>query len=302
MTGFIGTLIASALPAANSIDYFIIAGGGGGGIDGGGGGGAGGVLVTSSQAIDPSQTLTITVGAGGAISSDGNNSSITNLGASSPYSTATAYKGGAGGNLGVSGGGGNGTYGSGGGGGAGYSPTIPQGFGGANTPGQGNIGGNGGLIAAPNDMKYLCGGGGGGGSISAPAGAGDDGASFVGGGAGDGGLYREVFLTPGSITQAAAGGGGGGWIYGLASGFNQGSGYAPNSPFTASSGTLAGNGGGGGSQNQGAAAGKDGVVYIRYSANFRPATVTGTVTYSLLTSTSPPKRLYTFTGNGTFKP
>jgi hypothetical protein len=70
----------------------VVAGGGGGSEEvAGGGGGAGGVIYNSSYAITPGQAYTVTVGAGGATTSNGQSSNFANI---------VAVGGGAGGNYG----------------------------------------------------------------------------------------------------------------------------------------------------------------------------------------------------------
>lgn len=100
-----------------SITYLVVAGGGGGGAAGGtgvpGGGGAGGLIVSSSVLSQGSYS--VTVGSGGAIGANGNDS---------VFLSKTALGGGRGGNVTVP----NGS--NGGSGGGAYKPT-----GGFNTPG-----------------------------------------------------------------------------------------------------------------------------------------------------------------------
>jgi hypothetical protein len=60
-------------------DLLVIAGGGGSGDNGGGGGGGGGVFLQPSQLIggtNATYNYTVTVGAGGAMYTNGSNSSI----------------------------------------------------------------------------------------------------------------------------------------------------------------------------------------------------------------------------------
>jgi len=129
-------------------EILVVAGGGGGGHVYGngfhGGGGAGGLLYFSSQILDQSSTYTVTVGAGGQVSTNGQNSSFSNL--------TSAIGGGRGAAFGFA----AGTGGSGGGGAEGTGFTS----GAAGTNGQGNSGG----IGQGGSEN---GGGGGGGAGSA---------------------------------------------------------------------------------------------------------------------------------------
>ena len=68
-----GTFTSDA--TLTSVDYLVVAGaGGGGGGNGGGGGGAGGFKTGASFTIAASTAHTVTIGAGGAAQTDGNNS------------------------------------------------------------------------------------------------------------------------------------------------------------------------------------------------------------------------------------
>ncbi len=129
-----------------AVSYLSVAGGGGGGtaqtgVNIGAGGGSGGYLAGTTY-LTPRTVYTITVGAGGAASTQGGTSSIGSL--------VSSTGGGYGGNN-VNGAGGNG--GSGGGG-------SPNTSGGSGTSGQGNNGGAG-------DTTSTSFGGGGGGGASA---------------------------------------------------------------------------------------------------------------------------------------
>ena len=98
-----GTLSISG--GALSADALVIAGGGGGGYGGGGGGGGAGGLSFLTAGTFAVNSYTCTIGAGGALNTNGNNATLNSI---------TSIGGGAGGN---SAGGGNGNSGGSGGGG-----------------------------------------------------------------------------------------------------------------------------------------------------------------------------------------
>jgi len=234
-----------------SCDYLVVAGGGGGGAgNGGGGGGAGGLLTSTGFSV--SSAATVTIGAGGAVSTDGNNS---------VFSSLTAFKGGKGGDSGANGTGGSGTYGSGGGAGRDGGTT-----GGIGTSGQGNNGGN---INYPTNNG---GSGGGGAGASGNAAVGENASSPNGnGGAGISNSYSGS-----AVTYAGGGGGSGAQTtplggLGGAGGGGRGAGLAAGST-AAVAGTINLGGGGGGGGPNGAvwetngAAGGSGIVIIRYLA------------------------------------
>lgn len=194
-----GTFIVPA--NVYSIDALIIAGGGGGGGGAsGGGGGAGGVREVTGIPVTPGQTLTITVGAGGAgttgTGNSGGNSAILN----GATTLASAVGGGGGGpesSSGLAGGSGGGAGGV-------------AGSGGAGTAGQGNTGGT-----NASAVRHAGGGGGAGAAGGAGSGTGVGGAgittsaiygSLVVGGGG-GGAAERIY---GSNAGGAGGTGGGG--------------------------------------------------------------------------------------------
>jgi hypothetical protein len=243
-----------------AVEYLVVAGGGGGGVSGNlaGGGGAGGLLQGINSVITGTP-LTVTVGSGGAYSTNGANSVFSNI---------TALGGGYGGGVGTSypsiGGSGGG-----GGGGAG-NPTYGM-VGASGISGQGNAGGTssyGGLA--------LGGAGGGGG-------AGTIGRSFApsNGNAGAGGAGIASAIS-GTVTAYAGGGGGGvntsanggllgvGGVGGGGNGSTSGSGTA---------GTTNTGGGGGGGQNGGATGGS-GIVIISYPDVYPNASTQLNATYS----------------------
>ncbi len=210
-------------------EVLVVGGGGGGGATYGGGGGGGGIAYNSSYSLNTSP-VTVTVGSGGAIETNGENS---------VFGTITAYGGGHGGSSNscvviV-----NATSGGSGGGG-GYS-----GSGASGTAGQGNSGGSGIGCSSP----YTGGGGGGAG------GSGTNGNSSSGGNGGNGAAYSI------SGTSVYYGGGGGGNGY-YATGGSGGLGFGQNGGGNTTS--LVGGGGGGGSTGASLGAGGNGVVIIRY--------------------------------------
>lgn len=138
-------------PAIISVEYLVLAGGGGGGsattgttTNSGGGGGGGAALTASGFICTLGVNYTVTIGAGGAADTDGNNS---------VFSTITANKGGKGGNYTTAGS----SQGTGGGGGVGYSAST------ATNGGTGSQGGNGanGVFNSGNTSTSKSGGGGG---------------------------------------------------------------------------------------------------------------------------------------------
>lgn len=254
---FLGS--GSFTPLINtSVDYLVVAGAGGGGgpgVSGGGGGGAGGVRCTigatggggsleSKLALTANTSYTVTVGAGGAADTIGNNS---------VFSTITSTAGGRGKSSGSaananggSGGGGNGTA-------AGISANIA----GTGTANQGYTGGDG--FPGPGDNARNSGGGGGAGSVGAA------GTASVGGNGGSG-----ITTSISGTSTVYAGGGGGGVGYGTRGTGTDGGGNGGNGSTAGTAGTAnRGAGGGGGGRNestgtqQNPGAGGSGIVIIR---------------------------------------
>jgi hypothetical protein len=193
-----------------TVELLVVAGGGGGGNATpsgyeGGGGGAGGLKYYGSEpnstgpsiTVTPGQLFTVTVGAGGASSTTGGNSSF-----GPSYTTLGGGYGGPGGSAGGAGG-------SGGGGGH-------QSAGGAGTPGQGYPGGG------PTPSKGGAGGGAGGAGPPGSSGNGGLGLTFgisgsnldyAGGGLGALAVSSTVYGGAGGVNAAGTanrGGGGGG--------------------------------------------------------------------------------------------
>jgi hypothetical protein len=268
-----------------SASYLVVAGGGGsGGITGGqisGGGGAGGLL-TGTASLNPTQSYTITVGAGGtgtAASADTNG----NQGGSSSLGSLVSTTGGGGG------GGTNPTSGVGGSGGSGGGNAYTnQGTGGLGTVGQGNNGGAGaGGAASP---AYGAGGGGGASAVGAA------GTTSAGGNGGNG---TASSISGSSVTYA--GGGGGGAYVGntVGTGGTGGGGNGSTNSNVPTNGTANLGGGGGGVGGDGSTAraganGGSGIVIISYvgAQQFGGGVVTS----------SGGNTIHTFTTSGTLSP
>lgn len=236
-------------------DYLIVAGGGGGGANNGGGGGGGGFL-QGTIAVTPNSSLTVTVGAGGGSTTNGNNS---------VFGSLTAIGGGAGAG-GISGAGSDG-----GSGGGGTYAGLP----GQAVANQGNPGGVGDGIST----NGIQGGGGGAGS------KGINGAYSVlksgDGGAGAASTIsgtRTAYAGGGGSSSSASSVGGTGGAGGGGDGYS-GSGF----PVSGSAGVAnTGGGGGGGSRGSGpGGAGGSGIVILSYPDIYRAAaSTTGSPTIS----------------------
>jgi len=195
-----------------SVEYLVVAGGGGGGGSSGGGGGAGGFLTGTFTPVVTGTTYTVTVGAGGASTVNGNNS---------VFAGVTSFGGGGGATSVTQ----NGRSGGSGGGGAGTGGT-----GGAGTLGQGNSGGGGGTDRG--------GGGGGAGAV------GGSGVSVAGGG----GAGLSSSISGSSVFYAGGGGGRGNPAGAGGTGGGGGGSYSG----TGTAGTANSGGGGGGGSTGGA--------------------------------------------------
>lgn len=257
------------------VDYLVIAGGGGGGNDSYGGGGAGGYItsVTGESSGGPSPAverlnlfggtpLTITVGAGGALGTNG---------ADSVFGSIVASGGGFGG---------SGSNGNSGGSGGGAAPEFDFGSG---TTGQGTNGGDDGGAGANFPVTFRAGGGGGAGAGGTILDAG-------------GGLASSITGT--SITRAGGGGGSAGSQWGT--GGNGGAGGGGRGAYYNSYGATAGqvntgSGGGGGYFNPSIGAnflsqsGGSGIVVLRYPSSARVINKIG------------PGLTYTFSDDGIWK-
>lgn len=233
-----------------TVDYLVVAGGGGGGSAAGGGGGAGGLL-TGTLSVTAGNSYTVTVGAGGASNTSGNNS---------VFSSVTAVGGGLGGTNSA-----NGAAGGSGGGSGGVAPTT----GGAGTAGQGNAGGNG-YVPSP----YATGGGGGSGAV---------GSNGIGSASGAGGAGTSSSISGSSVTYAG-GGGGGGAVQGASAGAaGSGGGGAGGSGSANGSAGIAntGGGGGGGGNSFSGGAGGSGIVILSFTGCVPPSvTFNGNVKFA----------------------
>ena len=252
-----------------SVDYLVVAGGGGGAgnSSGGGGGGAGGLL-TATADFAISTALDISVGVGGAGTTNETSGAVGVNGGDSIFSTITATGGGGAKNTG------SGGSSSDGGSGGGASGGTSVGAGSANPTGQGN---NGGIGSNPSDIG---GGGGGAGGVGQPGG------NRSGSTDGQGGAAISNSITGTSLLYAGGGGGGvcdftynstpataglgGAGVFGTGGNGGQ-SGDQGTDPYTADGGvgvTNTGGGGGGGSRSAGGTnanggAGGSGVVILR---------------------------------------
>jgi len=291
--------VTNETPQVVDIDFLVVAGGGGGGdrfFDGandesGGGGGAGGYRTSTQTSIAQGTVITVTVGDGGAGSTQynngtsGSNSSISGSG----LTTITSAGGGGGGRdktNGINGG-------SGGGGGSESTTSGGTGNTPSTSPSQGNNGGGGASGRS---------GGGGGATASGTAG---------GTSSGDGGAGTASSITGSSVTRAGGGGGGGyapaGKFGGAGGTGGGGAGSVPTGgggggDATAGTANTGGGGGGGGwgapSGGTGArgAAGGKGVVILSLPTAKYSATSTGSPTVT----TSGSNTILTFTGSGSY--
>lgn len=251
-----GSLVCTG---SGTITYLIVGGGGGGGgddtdLDGGGGGGGGGGVKTGTYAVSD-QTITVTVGTGGAGGTSAASPTNGSTGGTSSLGAIASATGGVGGNYG-----GN-NVGVGGNSGAGDSTA--------------KTGGASGTCPGPGGGGNSHGGGGGGASMLSNGTAGTQLGTNPshGGGAGAGGTSNSI--TGSSVVYGGGGGGGagGGTSEGSASpvqgggaggagGGGIGNRNGVNNPGVGTDG-LGGGGGGGGQADNGAAGGK-GVVIISY--------------------------------------
>lgn len=258
-----------------TMQVWVIAGGGGGGgfagggVNGGGGGGGGGIAYHGSFPLSASTAYTISVGAGGAVRTVGNDSFVSGAG-----NTITAYGGGYGGYNGVSFGG-NGGSGGGGQGNRGLGNFTVQYPGGSvvaatgATNSYGNIGGSSYFFDGGGGTNFTpSGGGGGGGAVGGTWGnpSGGAGLSIPE-------LYGYAGVSPSGVFSG--GGGGGAFRSSLTTtpvgGYPGGSGGGGAASFYVTYPGVAGSGGGGGGVAGGAnfgspgpSAGGSGVIIIRY--------------------------------------
>ena len=236
-----GTFVSPSA-GVSSVSALVIAGAGGGaGDQAGGGGGAGGVISSNGYPVTPAQSITVTVGAGGAratvwgvVAANGTNSVFGDLTAIGGGGAQTTFDGAVGGS----------------GGGGGY-----LGVGGAGTALQGYAGGAG-ASGAPG---YPGGGGGGSGGIGGNATGG------AGGLGGNGGIGTTNSITGTAVAYAS--GGGGGTRDGTGGTASPGGGGAGGGTSVGGSNGTANSGGGGGGNGNGFTAGDggSGIVIVRYA-------------------------------------
>jgi len=305
-----GGITATIFPPS-SIEYILVGGGGGGVIlDRGGGGGAGGYLSsvsgelsgTNTSALSPltnnGATLSVTIGAGAAIGSDGSNSSISN-----ENTTITAIGGGRAGNYAEALGNasnfsapfGNAYPGGSGGGAVGRNDSDnPSGYNswGAGTAGQGFRGGYSAHNAGAGWGSPGSGGGGAGQEGQKPP---DSSSTARGGGTGGNGIASSI--TGSSVYRAGGGGGGGRYHSGAAGAGGLGGGGTGSMGGGATAGS-ANTGGGGGGGYAYAAGGGSGVCIIRYLTSSFPNLPSST-TGSPTRTTSGLYTVYTFNISGT---
>jgi hypothetical protein len=205
----------------------LIVGGGGGGGNGGGGGGGGGVVFVPNYPVTPAGSLTVTVGTGGAIQTNGVNSQfngdmIAFGGGGGGTATDVSYGNPTGPKSGASGAGGSAT-----------STAV-----GSAAPGsaQGSAGGIGPTIA-----PYPAGGGGGASSV------GSNGSGSANGNGGTGAFYK-MFTSYGQSGWFGGGGAGG---YNSASAGSGGTGGGGNGTVAGTANTGGGGGGAGGAGGSG---------------------------------------------------
>lgn len=273
-----------------SVEYLLVGGGGGGGgttLYSGGGGGAGGYIEGINYPISYNQTITITLGEGGAggtnAGTQGSNGENTTM-SSTTGGTITAYGGGGGGVYNPSGGTSGSNGGSGGGGGSGNTPATAGGVGvyvGSTYVDAARQGFDGGKGAT----DYNGGGGGGAG------GAGGNATPDIKGTAGPGRTWRDgvTYAGGGGSSDLDGGAGGGGAGQGLNDIF---------APATAGTPNTGGGGGAGGYFDGNAAAGGKGIAIIRYPSVYPVASAT---TGSPTVTTVNGYRYYKFTSSGTIK-
>jgi len=271
---------ATAAVAPYSMDYLIVGGGAGGGTNStnsnnSGGGGAGGFVEVTGGSIQIGTVYTISIGAGGAVSTNGGQSKFLPL--------ATASGGGYGGAGASTSTLGAGRAGASGGGGGGASTPINSGGAATQPTGQGFAG------SSSYATIFLAGGSGGG-------------AGTVGGppqdwGPGPGGTGKVSALLTGSNIYYGGGGSGGAGGGGFTAGGGAGGGgtggkYSGSVSATAGSDGYGGGGGGG----YDAKGGGSGIVILKIPNASYSGTYTGSPTISYYGTST----ILKFTGAGTY--
>lgn len=240
------------------VDVLIVAGGGGGGCRQGGGGGAGGVRLVRVP-VTPLESVSVTIGAGGAGGVSGGRGSS---GGNSSFGGEVSLGGGGGGGRTTNSAGGDG----GSGGGAAKAATFSPGMG---QIAQGSSGGRSGTSAVVPDDNNKPGGGGGAG-LPGEDGFGANDIGYAGDG-GDG-LFFNGITGYGSPEGWFGGGGGGGTFNSTAAGSGGlgggGAGvYSSASTGPAANPGLANTGGGGGGSstvNEPGGVGGSGIVIVSW--------------------------------------
>ncbi len=275
-------------PPPYTVTYLCVAGGGGSGdAETGskyatGGGGAGGYRAGTFTA-SPGTTYNVAIGSGGAVVTNGSDSSISGTG----ITTVTSTGGGRGGpkastTTGQSGGSGGGG-GDNGAGGAGNTPST--------SPSQGNNGGG-----STSQANTSGGGGGGASAVGATGGASSN------GGAGGAGTANSI--TGSSVSYAGGGGGGSGYSGNAGSSGGSGGAGGGGTGSTGSAGqngqANTGGGGAGGRGDEGSSpsgsSGGSGVVIFSMPTVSYSATITGAPTVT----TSGSNKIVQFNGDGTY--
>jgi len=272
-------------PPSYDIDFLVVAGGGSGGSQGNGGGGGAGGYRTSTQTANLGTEITITVGDGGAGTSNdqGTTGSASSFSGSGVTTISSAGGGGGGGNA--AGGGLDG--GSGGGGGS-----APNAGGSGNTPSTSPVQGYDGGDGHYGSPGY--GGGGGGGASE----AGEDGSS-VGGEDGGDGIASSI--SGSSVTRAGGGGGGTNSATVGSGGAGGGGNAAGEGGGDGSAGTVNTGGGGGACEwvSTSGAGGKGVVVLSMPDAKYS-TTVTGSPTVATGQGAGSDTTTLVFTGSGSY--
>ena len=263
-----------------TIEYLVVAGGGGSAYDSGGGAGAGGLLSSSIADVASGSVMTITVGAGGGVQSNGTDSSLASTSGTS-FTTITSTGGGQGAGAPNQGAGYVAGDGGSGGGGSGGSYNNP---GGSGIVGQGHDGGNSGTSGG--GATYPGAGGGG-------AGAAGESSANSGGNGKAGGVGKQSTIT-GTTTYYAGGGGGGVGGGATAGAGGSGGGGTGGSSTQGTPGTANTGGGAGGSSATAGVAGGSGVVILSYP------TGSGTARGGIITTRSDGNFVHTFKESGTF--